>query len=137
SVTREQLSRAGDGEEKSPRSVLKSLKHLISSDVRQALRKDPGWATVDTVLRRGVTRMGKTVENALRISVEGPTRVSKVMPGRRVDARLCRQQLRGVRHSCELAKSRLAYKPLYSVAESMEAFRIWYRVHHGMDSGVW
>src|SRR5437867_4102264 len=61
SVTREQLSRAGDGEEKSPRSVLKSLKHLISSDVRQALRKDPGWATVDTVLRRGVTRMGKTV----------------------------------------------------------------------------
>jgi nucleoside-diphosphate-sugar epimerase len=137
SISLEELSRTGSGVDSAKGSVLRSLKHLVSSEVRQAMRKDPLWEKVDTVLRRGVAQMGKAVENTLRISVEGPTRIAKVNVGQRLDLRLCRQQLRGVTHSCELAKSRLTYRPAYTVAESMEAFRTWYRSHHGMDSGVW
>jgi nucleoside-diphosphate-sugar epimerase len=137
SISLEELSRTGGAVDKPQGSVLRSLKHLVSSEVRQAMRKDPLWEKVDTVLRRGVAQMGKAVENTLRISVEGPTRIAKVNIGQRLDLRLCRQQLRGVMHSCELAKSRLTYRPAYSVAESMEAFRTWYRSHHGMDSDVW
>ena len=44
------------------------------------------------------------------------------------------KRLRGVRHSCQLAKTRLGYQPVYGTAASMAAFRQWYRIHHGMDT---
>jgi nucleoside-diphosphate-sugar epimerase len=136
-IEREQLLRMASETGVSRISLLKSLKHLISSDVRQALRKDPLWNRIDTALRHGVTRMGKSIEQSLRLSIEGPTNVAEVSAGTTINARLCRQQLRGVAHSCELAKSRLGYRPFYTVAESMEAFRAWYRYYHGMDSNAW
>jgi hypothetical protein len=128
-VTREELARA-DGGGTTGISVGRSLKHLVSSEVRQAIRKDPLWEKVDGALRRGVARMGKAAEDMLRLSVEGPLKVEKATSGPRFDPRLCRQQLRGVIHSCELAARRIAYKPVVSPAESMEAFRNWYRIDH-------
>ena len=116
---------------------MRTFKHFVSSDVRQALRKDPLLRQVDVALRRGVARLGKTAENSLRLSVEGPVKVEKVVDGGQFDAGLCRQQLRGVRHSCDLAKTRFGYSPVYGVAESMDAFRRWYRIQHGMDTTVW
>jgi nucleoside-diphosphate-sugar epimerase len=118
-------------------SLTGSLKHLVSSDVREAMRKDPLWEKVDVALRRGVAHLGRSVESRLRLSVEGPIRVAKAAPRQRWDTGLCRQQLRGVRHSCELAKQRLGYTPLYTVAQSMRAFQNWYRASHGMDTSVW
>jgi nucleoside-diphosphate-sugar epimerase len=109
----------------------------VSSDVREALRKDPFWYQIDRVLRQTVTRMGSKMENRLRISVEGPIKVPKVASGQALNWNLCRQQLRGIRHSPDLAKRQLGYRPLYSVAESMEAFRQWYRAHYGMDTAEW
>ncbi len=136
-VTRDELEHMAGTTAMRQMSLSRSLRHLLSSEIRQALRKDPLWERVDTFLRRGVTRMGTSIEGALRISIEGPTRIGKVKSGRRLDARLCRQQLRGVRHSCELAKRRLGYEPRYSATESMAAFRTWFRAQHGMDSSFW
>jgi len=135
-LSREQLLRL-DASEASRRSIWRSLKHLVSSDVRQAIRKDPLWEGLDSALRRGVTRLGRNVENALRISIEGPIKVARASDAGSLNSRLCKQQLRGVVHSCEAAKRALSYRPLCTVAESMKAFREWYRRHHGMDSSVW
>jgi nucleoside-diphosphate-sugar epimerase len=137
SISREELSRHNGTAQRANPSLLRSMKHLVSSDVREALRKDPLWYKVDRALRQTVSRMGASVENRLRISVEGPIKVPKVAPGQAVNWNLCRQQLRGVRHSSDLAKSQLGYRPLYSVADSMEAFRRWYRSHYGMDTAEW
>jgi nucleoside-diphosphate-sugar epimerase len=136
-ITSDLLSANEGSSARATPSLLKSLKHLVSSDVREAMRKDPLWAKIDVALRGAVARMGPRVEGALRLSVEGPTHVPKMEPQHVLNWNLCRQQLRDVQHSCELAKQQLGYKPVYSVAESMEAFRKWYRAHHGMDGPAW
>ncbi len=136
-IGRDELLRVGASRDKSRHPFLRSIKHLVSSEMRRALRKDPMWEKFDMALRRGVARLGNAAENALRISVEGPIRVGKVDTGPRLNAQLCTQQLREVRHSCELAKTRIGYRPVYTVAESMDAFDRWYRFHHGMDSDLW
>lgn len=136
-ISRQQVAALDAGGGTRPVSVVRSIAHLVSSDVRAALRQDPLWAKLDTGLRRAVHRMGKPVEDKVRAAVEGPLSPVKVARGVRFDAALCRQQLRGVRHSCALAKERLGYEPLHTTAESMEAFRAWYRYSHGMDTAAW
>jgi nucleoside-diphosphate-sugar epimerase len=132
------LTRGDIAAERTPHSILRSIKHLVSSDVRQALRKDPLWESADTALRRGIARMGNLTENALRRSIEGPTKIVKTPSSQpQINAQFCRQQLRRVRHSCELAKIHLGYRPIYTFAASVEAFRRWYRDHHGMNLAVW
>ncbi len=133
-VSKEQLAGVG-GRPTKQISITKALKHLVSSEVREAFRKDPLWEKVDIALRRTVARLGKQREDALRLSVEGPLKVPTIAPP--FDAVLCRQQLRGVVHSCELAKEKIGYKPLFSVEDSMEAFRNWYRIEHGMNTPAW
>jgi nucleoside-diphosphate-sugar epimerase len=136
-ISRAQLLRLGATNGAAAFSLSRSLKHLVSREMRLVLRKDPLWARIDGVVRHGVARMGKAVEDTLRLSVEGPASIAKVTRAPQLDTRLCRQQLRGVRHACDMAKARLGYTPPYSVAESMEAFRRWYRAMHGMDPDVW
>ena len=136
-IGREQLTGDPPAGRERPLSLMRSLKHLVSSDVREAMRKDPLWEKVDFAVRRSVARMGKSMESRLRLSVEGPIKVAKAASRQRWEPALCRQQLRGVRHSCELAKRRLGYRPVYSVPQSMQAFRNWYRASHGMDTAVW
>src|SRR5262249_26077610 len=87
-VSREQLERSGSTATKRI-SIAKSLKHIVSSDVREAFRKDPLWEKVDITLRRAVARLGKAREDALRLSVEGPLKVPPRTPG--FDPMLCRQ----------------------------------------------
>jgi hypothetical protein len=118
-------------------SVVHSLKHLVSSDVRGALCQDPLWAKVDQALGRSVARLGKAVEKRLHLSIAGPPPTPKVNRGPQYNMHVCLQQLRGVRHACDLAKQELGYKPLYTFAASMQAFCAWYRSHHGMDAGCW
>jgi nucleoside-diphosphate-sugar epimerase len=117
--------------------IVESIKFLASSEVRQILRKDPFWQTVDTALRRGVAHLGSRAEHAIRGAIEGPIKVPKVSKGTRINMALSKQQLRNVRHSPEFAKSSLGYRPSYTGGESMAAFRAWYRHHHGMDSPEW
>jgi len=134
-ITREELSRLVAS--KPSISVVQSLKHLVSRDVRGALRQDPLWAKVDQALGRSVATLGKAVEQRWRLSIVGPPPTPKEHRGPQYNMHVCLQQLRGVRHACDLAKQELGYKPLYTFAASMRAFCAWYRSHHGMDTGSW
>jgi len=137
-IAAEALRRMRDADTAMPRGSLgRSVKHLVSSDVREALRKDPLLARADAWMRRTVGKLGTRVEDALRSSIEGPRRVAMASDGKPLHVALCAQQLRGVRHSCEEAKRRLGYRPQYSFAKSMAAFEAWYRAHTGMDTDAW
>ena len=115
----------------------RTLKHLVSSEVREALRRDPLLAKMDSWLRRTVGRFGTKVEDALRSSIEWPRRVVRPSDQKPLAVALCAQQLRGVRHSCERAKRDFGYRPEYSFADSMAAFEAWHRSHTGMETDAW
>jgi len=121
-------------EERPPRlNPLRSLMHLVSSDVRAALRQDPLLEKVDVVLRGLVPKM---FEDRLRLMIAGPVHVPKV-GNERFNARFLATQLRDVRHSCARAREILGYEPAYTFAESMDIFAEWYRQMQGMDSPSW
>jgi nucleoside-diphosphate-sugar epimerase len=134
-ITREELSRLRLADSKP--SLVQSLKHLVSSDVRAALRQDPLWVKAEQALVRSMARLGQGVQDRLRLFIAGPPPIPKIQSGPQYNAQLCIQQLRGVRHASDLAKQELGYKPLYTFAASMCAFCAWYRSHHGMDTGSW
>lgn len=127
----------GDSGQKAKINLIASLKHLVSSEVREALRADPLWRRVDVALRRAVAHLGTRAESALRLAVEGPVRASRSGPDHPYATPLCRQQLRGVRHSCARAKAMLGYVPQYTFADSMRAFSAWYRDANGMATPWW
>lgn len=114
-----------------------ALKHVVSSEVRAALRRDPLLARVDQSMRRTVARLGPAVEDRLRVSIEGYTPVVPGYRGEPLDARLCAQQLRGVRHRADAARAALGYQPLVTFAQSIDAFTSWYRMAHGLDQPEW
>ena len=118
-------------------SLFGALKHLASSDVRQALRRDPLWRKLDGAFRAGISALGSSIEDRLRLTMqaEPARRQSPSCP--HFEVRLCMQQLRGVVHSCELARRHIGYHPECSFSESMESFRTWYRQRHAMDSKYW
>lgn len=136
-ITREELLRLRMAYSKPSLSVMQSLKHTVSHDVRVALRRDPLWAKVEQALGQSVARLGKVVEERLRGAIAGPPPIPKVHRGPQYNMHVCLQQLRGVRHACNLVKQELAYKPPYTFAASMQAFCTWYRSQHGMDTGSW
>jgi nucleoside-diphosphate-sugar epimerase len=137
-ISADELRKIRDSETAAVRSsIARSLKHLVSSEVREALRKDPLLARGDAWLRRMAGRLGSKAEEALRLSIEGPVRIARPADAKPLAVSLCMQQLRGVRHSCEEAKRQLDYRPEYTVAASMRAFEKWYRAHMGMDSDAW
>ena len=136
-VTREELRCLHGTNGKSSFSVMRSLKHVVSREVRAALRKDPFWAKLEEGLSQGVTRLGKVVEERLRLSIAGPPAITKPNGIQPYNMHLTAQQLRGVRHECDLAKQELGYKPVYTFAASMTAFSAWYHSQHGMDTGCW
>lgn len=136
-LTREELLHRRLHDSQPSLSLVQSLKHLGSRDVRAVLRQDPLWAKAEQALRQTMTRLGKVVTEQLRWSIAGPLPIPKVHRGPQYNVQLCMQQLRGVRHASDLAKQELDYKPLYTFVASMRAFCAWYRSHHGMDTGSW
>jgi len=114
-------------------SFLRSMKHLVSSDIREALRKDPFWEKVDHAIRGLIGKLGSRAEEKLRLSVEGPVAVNRRTTGPNIDVRLSGQQLREGRHSIEKARRELGYSPAVSYAKSMDNFKTWYRRLHGLD----
>ena len=118
-------------------SVAASLRHLVSSDVRAALRKDPLIAKVDRAARRTVASLGSHLETRLRLGIEGASHVSRPDPYATLAVGLCAQQLRGVRHQIERAATLLGYAPKINFDRSMADFRDWYRAMHGMDGRYW
>ncbi|MBL8379248.1 MAG: NAD(P)-dependent oxidoreductase [Burkholderiales bacterium] len=133
-VSREALS-AYRPKDRPRASLAKSLKHLISSDVRQAMRKDPLWERIDQGLRATVARLGSATETRMRLSIEGPMRPEKGRRRAGLNYAMCAQQLRGVRHSNARARELLSYQPPHSFSQGIGAYAAWYRAHHGLDTG--
>jgi len=118
-------------------SLWGSMKHLASSDVRMALRKDPLLAKIDGGLRSLVAKLGSSVEDNLRLAIEGPIKAPHRSGGAKVNIRLSAQQLRGVWHRCDKAKAELGYRPRYTFAQSMAAFSRWLQDTRGMQEPDW
>ena len=114
-----------------------AVKHLVSSDVRSALRKDPLLAKLDGAVRALVARLGSRVEDHLRLAIEGPQKNLPPATITKPSFRLSAQQLRGVRHRCDKAKADLGYRPPCSVAGSMAAFARWLQSTRGMGDPDW
>ena len=136
-ISREALQGAHTEAPAARASLFRSLKHLVSSDVRAALRKDPIWASADGLIRRSAAALGPGMEDRLRLSIEGPLPVRRSSGADALNLRLSSQQLRAVRHSCARAEKLLGYRPIYSFAQSMDAYRNWYRILHRMDGPDW
>jgi nucleoside-diphosphate-sugar epimerase len=137
SVGREEAQRLTRTAPARPASLGRSLRHLVSSDVREALRKDPLLAKADMALRKTVARLGPGTEDKLRMAVEGPRKVAKQGDPNGVDTALLTMALREVRHSCARAQAELGYAPVLTVAQSMDAFVRWVRDTRGMDDRDW
>ena len=132
-----ELKRMAQSSPAAKTSVWRSVKHLVSSDVRQALRKDPNIARLDTGLRRLVGKLGVSVEDRLRLAIEGPAPIPRMPPQGQPNVRLSGQQLRGVAHSCARAKADIAYSPVCSFEQSMAAFERWLVATRGMSEPEW
>jgi nucleoside-diphosphate-sugar epimerase len=120
-----------------PLSVWRSIKHLVSSDVREALRRDPLLAKVDECMRNLAAIGGKRVEDTLRLSIEGAIKVPKVPDPNPYSSRYNRMQLRGVCHRIGRAREVLGYRPILSFGESMARFRAWYDTMYGFGEDYW
>lgn len=137
-VERELLARRVREQAAQPLASLRStLRHLVSSDVRTALRKDPLLAKVDRLARSSVARMGPRIEGRLRRNIEGTTPVPRVDPLLGLHIGLCAQQLREVLHSPERARQLLGFEPPIGWRQSMVDFREWYRSAFGLGGDSW
>ena len=116
---------------------LRSIKHLVSSDVREALRKDPLLARVDRFMRGSVAVLLRSLEDKVRLSVEGPLKVTKAPSRDPLTSVYNLQQLRGVEHSIERAKQVLGYEPLHSFEHSMAVYRRWFKRMRGFGAWDW
>jgi nucleoside-diphosphate-sugar epimerase len=118
-------------------SFLRAVRHVVSSDVRKALRRDPLLAMIDSALRKFVTQLGPRLEEGLRRLIERPAAAAPHEAGDTINLRLCSQQLRDVVHSCARAKEALGYRPLYTFDQSMDAFAAWLAATRGMEGWDW
>lgn len=118
-------------------SPLRAMKHLVSSDVRAILRRDPLLARIDLTVRNLVAKLPQPLEDRIRLGIQGPRAVPKAGCGPNYDMRLVRQQLRGVLHSHDRATAALAYRPVRRFQESMSAFCTWYNTINGVGQEDW
>lgn len=118
-------------------SLWRSAKHLVSSDVREALRRDPLLARLDRRLRRLAGLAGARIEDALRLSIEGPLKVMKVADRNHYASRYNAMQLRKVTHRIDRARAVLGYAPVLDFSASMARFRAWYEGSHGFGADFW
>jgi predicted dehydrogenase/nucleoside-diphosphate-sugar epimerase len=118
-------------------SLLRTLKHFASSEVRRALRADPVLGQIEKGARTFATRLPDRLQDRLRLSLGGTVTVAKVATGPRFGSRYNQQQLRGVVHSSERAAQAIGYTRLLDFAESMARFREWYSATRGVGTESW
>jgi nucleoside-diphosphate-sugar epimerase len=136
SVSLEVAQRSWGANVMAEQSLGGALKHLFSSDVRGALKKDPWIAAAEKSLRSSIRKM-PALERALRRKFEKRPGVVRQARGPRYSARLMGQQLRNVRYSQARARTALNYEPIVGPEQSMAAFRAWYRDVCGWSDAAW
>lgn len=118
-------------------SPWRSIKHLLSSEVRAAIRGDPLLARIDAGLRALVAMLGPSVEDKLRLAIEGPISNPRRPNPTKINVRLSAQQLRGVWHRNDRARSEFGYRAIVSFDQSMAAFSCWLASTRGMSAPDW
>jgi len=118
-------------------SPLRTVKHIFSDEVRHALRQDPLLARVERSLRNSVDHLPERAFMALQHAVSGTIHVPTVSRTLHLNLRLCGQQLRDVRHSCDRAKAELGYAPEISQSRSFQSFGDWFKYSNGRLSEWW
>ncbi len=118
-------------------SLWRSLKHVASSDVREALRRDPRWAWIDAQIRGLVAKSGAKIEDRLRLSIEGPQKVTRIREGSPYSSRYMAVQLRGAWHEIGRARAVLGYDPPQNFMQSMNRYRDWYKLMYGFGEAYW
>jgi nucleoside-diphosphate-sugar epimerase len=136
-LTWDQVRRLAQGSAPGGLSLLGAAKHLVSSDVREVLRKNPLLCKIDVINRNLVALMPEKIEDWIRYTIEGPTRITKTPPPDPLTSRYNPQQMRRVEHSCKRATKVLGYNPKHSFAESMRIFRNWFREMTGFGTPSW
>jgi nucleoside-diphosphate-sugar epimerase len=108
-------------------SLGKLVKHLMSSDVREALRKDPLIANAEMWGKWAVRAAAPPgLQRRLRQAADGNTRPRPRLRRPSMSVPLLRQQLRDVRYSTERARTVLGYTPVVPFEDSMRRFGRWY-----------
>ncbi len=102
-----------------------------------ALRADPLFGWLERTARGWTRKLPPRLEEALRLRIEGPLRVPKVVTHRRFTSRYNAQQLRNVTHSCARATQTIKYQKTIDFKESMATFRRWYQTTRGMEGESW
>jgi hypothetical protein len=117
-------------------SLRRAVRHLASSEVRQALKRDAWFAQAERSLKsaiKGVPPLDQTLRERFASRSSAP----KSEGGTRLSARLLKQQLRGVSYSQERATGVLGYAPPLTFDASMAGFATWYAVHYGWRDEWW
>lgn len=115
-------------------SLWRSFKHLASSEVREALRRDARWARLETRLRGLVDKAGGGVEDRLRDSIEGPQRIAKIPERSPYTSPYVQVQRRGIWHSNDRARDTIGYTPQLTLAAGLDRYVIWYKQMYGFDA---
>lgn len=113
------------------------FKHLLSDEVRGALRLHPVWASLEARAKAGVRRLGRGTEDHLRNAISGPIKVQVARRDEPFDRNLIAQQLRGIKHDPSRSHRDLGFNPPLSFAQSMQSFRDWYVQHFEAGSAEW
>jgi nucleoside-diphosphate-sugar epimerase len=136
SITLDDAKRLVQRSEPAAASLRRAVRHLASSEVRQALKRDAWFAQAERSLKsaiKGVPPLDQTLRERFAPRSSAPTAES----GPRVSPRLLKQQLRGVVYSQERASRLLGYAPPLSFDASMAGFANWYAVHYGWRDEWW
>jgi nucleoside-diphosphate-sugar epimerase len=118
-------------------SLGRALRHLLSSEVRAALRKDPWFAATEARAKAALRRLAPSIARRLADRAAAASGTPTIRSGLRRDARLLAQQLRGVRYSTARARHLLAYEPLVGFDDSFRAFERWYHAVVGWQDESW
>jgi nucleoside-diphosphate-sugar epimerase len=117
-------------------SVLRAARHLISSEVRSALRSDEWFAQTEKRLK-AIVKALPGLEPLVRRQTTNVARPGKVPSGPLYAERLLRQQLRDVQYSGTRAVTTLGYIPPVTRGASMQAFQAWYEASTGWNDEWW
>ena len=121
-------------------SVTKLLKHLVSSDVRDVLRKDPLIESVEKISKSMCSSLPNSFQRSLQSMANGSSAHANgvsVSSSTSFDSGLIGQQLRRVRYCGGRAEDLLGYRPIVNFNESFDAYCRWYSAHFGRNSQFW
>ncbi len=117
----------------SPRGSMKnSIKHLLSSDMRKSLRRDPYIGSAEKFAVGWAKRLPTAMQSRFRDNDHEIT--PAVTSKQAVSVRLLGQQLRNVSYSSSAANELLGYQPGIDFTSSIDRFEQWAVLHWGLGS---